>query len=355
MKIQRLQFKNYKSLVDLEIVDPNPFTVLIGANGVGKSNIFEALEFAKSNIVSDRTERLFRIGLEELDKLYAIEAEQELLTLIEKDFGGREEFLNFSIDEKRLGYLCIYEGSTSSTLDLDYESNPVSFFANLPFNPEIRDLSVYRQFYTNFTRLFIGKENLDRLPEFKSRYKNDRLQTSAVNLEKVLKKLLKDPIKREEILEYLQLLIPEFEDVTIHSDSIGGTETLLVKEKNSSKPFGKKLISDGTFNILCLLTAIFQSDEPQFLCIEEPENGLTPYAIEVLVDLIRDKCEEKGHYIWLNTHSQTLVRKLKEEELILVSKIDGATQIRQLTSGEFYGLKADEAWLTNALGAGLPW
>lgn len=355
MKIKKLKVKNYKSLVDIEIYDPNPFTVLIGANGVGKSSIFEALEFAKSNIISDRTERLSRIGLEELDKLYTIEAERELVTLIEKDFGGREEFLNFLLDEKKLAYSCIYEGGTSSTLDLDYDSNPVSFFANLPFNSETRDLSIYKQFYTNYTRLFIGRENLDRLPEFKSRYKNDRLQTSAGNLEKVLKRLLKDSKIRDEIVEYLQLLVPEFENVAIHSDNIGGTETLLVYEKNSSKPFGKNLISDGTYNILCLLTAIFQSDEPQFLCIEEPENGLTPYAIEVLVDLIRDKCKEKGHYIWLNTHSQTLVRKLKEEELILVSKVDGATQVRQLKSGEFFGLKADEAWLTNALGAGLPW
>ncbi len=89
-------------------------------------------------------------------------------------------------------------------------------------------------------------------------------------------------------------------------------------KKELIKPFTKDLISDGTYNILCLLTAVFQSDEPQFLCIEEPENGLNPYVIETLVDLFRSACEDKGHYIWLNTHSQTLVRALKEEELILV-------------------------------------
>ncbi len=45
MKLQSLHIKNFKSIVDLEIVEPNPFTVFVGPNGSGKSNIFEALEF----------------------------------------------------------------------------------------------------------------------------------------------------------------------------------------------------------------------------------------------------------------------------------------------------------------------
>jgi AAA15 family ATPase/GTPase len=32
-------------LVDLNIIEPNPFTVFAGSNGAGKSNIFEALAF----------------------------------------------------------------------------------------------------------------------------------------------------------------------------------------------------------------------------------------------------------------------------------------------------------------------
>ncbi len=45
MKIKKLHIKNFKSIADLEIIEPNPFTVFVGPNGSGKSNIFEALEF----------------------------------------------------------------------------------------------------------------------------------------------------------------------------------------------------------------------------------------------------------------------------------------------------------------------
>ena len=177
----------------------------------------------------------------------------------------------------------------------------------------------------------------------------------ASNLEKVLKRILKDEQKREEITEWLQLLVPGFERIEVHSDTISGTDTFLIYEKGTDKPFTKSLISDGTYHILALLTAVYQSDEPQFLCIEEPENGLNPKVVRELVGLFRSQCEEKGHYIWLNTHSQTLVAALEPKEIILVDKVDGATQIKQLRDMDLHGLPMDEAWLTNALGGGLPW
>ena len=45
LKIKSLNIKNFKSIVDLTINEPNPFTVFVEPNGSGKSNIFEALEF----------------------------------------------------------------------------------------------------------------------------------------------------------------------------------------------------------------------------------------------------------------------------------------------------------------------
>jgi predicted ATPase len=74
-----------------------------------------------------------------------------------------------------------------------------------------------------------------------------------------------------------------------------------------------------------------------------------------MVQFFRDQCTEKGHQIWLNTHSQTLVSQLKAEEVILVDKKDGATIVKQFHQDDLHGLSMDEAWLTNALGGGLPW
>jgi predicted ATPase len=330
LKLQRLHIKNFKSIVDLEIIEPNPFTVFVGPNGSGKSNIFEALEFWS------------------LFKKYD---SWQILSL----HGGKES-INNSVqgsDKTEFNITELENGESRSSLMLGNSPNEVvggsvmgpygKRAINKPFSIDV--------VFLNFCLVFVKNLEKQRLNYIDS----IKLNLSCSNLEKVLKRILQDESKREEILEILQLLVPELENIEVYSDNISGQETLLIKEKNTSKPFGKSLISDGTYNILCLLTAIYQSDEPQFLCIEEPENGLSPYAIELLVELIRNKCEEKGHYIWLNTHSPTLVRQLRANELILVDKKDGSTQIKQFEGKDFHGLSMDEAWLTNALGGGLPW
>lgn len=327
MKIKKLHIKNFKSIADLEIIEPNPFTVFVGPNGSGKSNIFEALEF-------------FIIPLPIEDKVHL--------------FGGKEEINKRDISDKECQIEIIHE--------LFDFSESTSFYPNTKTIPweELNDLfrnsseeegKAKGNFLYSFRRLFIKNSEKQKI-NFSDSYK---LSFSGNNLEKVLKRILLDETKKGEISEWLDLFIPGFERVEVATSDLSNTDTLLIYEKGIKKPFPKNLISDGTYNILALLTAVFQSDEPQFLCIEEPENGLTPDVIKEMVNFFRNACEEKGHYIWLNTHSQSLVSQLSPDEIITVNKIKGETKIKQFKGEDFNGLSMDEAWLTNTLGGGLPW
>jgi predicted ATPase len=212
-------------------------------------------------------------------------------------------------------------------------------------------LSLRNQFVLNFSRIFIGASEKRKT----NRYDDARLSLDASNMEQVLKRLLQQNDTREEIYDWLNLFVPAFSKVDVKSNELSDTDALEFYERGFERPFGKKLISDGTYNILCLLTAIYQSDEPQFLCIEEPENGLNPYVVKELVGFFREQCKEKGHYIWLNTHSQTLVNQLKPEEIIVVNKEDGNTVAKQFQGKDMHGLSMDFAWLSNVLGGGVPW
>ncbi|GLU53045.1 hypothetical protein Dfri01_25060 [Dyadobacter frigoris] len=357
VKIKKLHIKNFKSLVDLEIVEPNPFTVFVGANGVGKSNIFEALEFVNisSTTFFDSVVRVFggeKTIANNLDEIFEFECEFD--NAIDK---FTSSFISDFIGGKALNMYFTKKGHNFEN-SLPNPSNnfyPGGIAYRIPqdsitgervwLNPS------YKQFFGSFCHIFIRAyhKEVTKYIDYKS------LSLSASNLEKVLKRILLNEDDRIEIIEWLQLFIPGLEKVEIHSDNIGGTDTLLVYEKGASKPFDKNLISDGTYNILCLLTAVYQSDEPQFLCIEEPENGLNPFVIKELVTLFRNACKEKGHYIWLNTHSQSLVEALTPDEIILVDKVNGETKIKQTKGMNLYGLPTDEAWLSGALGGGTPW
>ncbi|MEA5428705.1 AAA family ATPase [Arcicella lustrica] len=330
MKIKKLHIKNFKSIADLEIIEPNPFTVFVGPNGSGKSNIFEALEF-------------WNLGYKgyfiDLNSLFGGKKNMLHFNNFEQSANVSVEFANDNIIDS---YAIVFPTDIGNqVLQNQFASN----FEAFKKSPD------YPQFISNFSRLFINSSKGNKL-----NFQDDKQLTFVTdNLEKVLKRILKDESKKEEILDWLRLFIPEFDDVFIESSELSRTDTLIVKEKYSAKYFTKDLISDGTYNILALLTAVFQSDEPQFLCIEEPENGLNPRVIKELVGFFRNACEEKGHYIWLNTHSQTLVSELTPDEIITVDKVKGETKIKQFKGEDFHGLSMDEAWLTNTLGGGLPW
>ena len=231
------------------------------------------------------------------------------------------------------------------------QSSPTNFFFSQLNNLIEKDTSVVEDietFFRRFSRLFVGNINYEKLNK---RGSDIRLSLAATNLEPVLKRILTNKVLRDEIFEWLDLFVPGFKAVEIDDRN-----ELHWFEESSPEYFTKDLISDGTYNILALLTAVYQSDDkPQFLCIEEPENGLHPQVLMTLVEFFRKQCEEKGHYIWLNTHSESLVRGLTTDEIVLVNKREGATQTRQIKGRNIYNIPTDEAWLTGALGGGLPW
>jgi predicted ATPase len=324
MKIKRLAIENFKSIERIELIEPNPFTVFVGPNGSGKSNIFEALEFVNIDFISGRAINYF--GADKIGRRVAMADSFRFLCDL-------EEFI-------------VIKSHISERTGIKIDDNSPLLFELDISRKVFKYLEEYQQFISNFSRIFVYNEKLVKQP-----FKDDtRLALDASNLEPVLKRILNSVVSRDEIFEWLALFIPGFKAVEIDD-----RDELHWFEQHSPDYFTKDLISDGTYNILALLTAVYQSEAPQFLCIEEPENGLHPQVLMSLVNFFRQQCQEKGHFIWLNTHSESLVRCLTTEEIILVNKQDGATQVRQIKGRELYNIPTDEAWLTGALGGGLPW
>jgi predicted ATPase len=338
LKISHLNIKNFKSIADLEIINPSPFTVFVGPNGSGKSNIFEALEFLSYQPTIgffDAFHNLFG-GVSSVHHRKKYGNITLNITVNDTDFDlGVNYTTSRVIPEKPSIYFDVRQAGP---------------YGSLAWSNDQKQL--FNDFFSRpFSRLFVGNLKYQRINNSGSL----KLSTSADNLENVLREILYNGKSKAEISDWLSLFIPGFETLDIISNDLSGQPSLLIYEKGISKPFSKELISDGTYNILALLTAVYQSDEPQFLCIEEPENGLNPFVVRKLVDFFRQACQEKGHYIWLNTHSQTLVECLTPDEIILVDKIDGETCVKQIKGMNLHGLNAAEGWLSGALGGGTPW
>ena len=187
-----------------------------------------------------------------------------------------------------------------------------------------------------------------------------RLEKKGHNLASVLSRLERETPVGDTILEWMEMIVPGIEKIQTEQQQLESKTAILFKEEGTRRRFPAHMVSDGTVYALSMLVAILDLPSKHgFTLIEEPERGLHPAAIRELMGLIRQQASPSNP-IWLTTHSESVVRELKLEELVLVDKEDGRTKMRcadsgNLTQADLAPLDLDRAWLTNLLNGGLPW
>jgi predicted ATPase len=332
-KINKVEINNYKSLIDFKIDNPSQFLVFAGANAAGKSSIFEAIEFLMHSAMTIGNIALDIFGGP--DKIVNFKAQS--------NSGSKDSILSVSLD------LSFGDSGNNQNISFglyyDYTKDQITKeFTGIP--------SLDTRIIESFSHIFI--DNQKRAENKIKHY--DKLWLDGSNTSKILKSILSNDTKKSEVLEWLQILIPELETIKVEKDLSGKEELQVIEKAFPDKPFTGSLISEGTFNIIALLTLFYQSDEPQFICIEEPETGLNPAILKEIVPFFREMTQKYHHHIWVTTHSVSLVSELVEEELVIVNKKDGNTLIHPCKPGDFEEMKPDEAWMSNMLkGGGLPW
>jgi predicted ATPase len=328
--IENVKIRNYKSLVEINISKPSRLLVFAGANATGKSSIFEAIDLL---IHAAMTHGSIALDI----------------------FGGPDKLVNYTLQKNQDDILQIM-------LELSFKDSKKEEVIEFGLTYDIRTGDFQKEFsgsslmdnriIDSFSRIFI-----DNYKKAQSKIKvYNKLWLDAGNLNTIIKNVLKDQTKNEEIVDWIRLLVPGTLNVLIDKDLSGKEELLVFEEAYPDRPFVGDLISEGTYKIIALLTLIYQSDQPQFICIEEPEIGLNPAIIKELVSFFREVTNKYNHHIWISTHSTSLVTELVEEELAIVNKKGGITKIYQCQNGDFEGMPPDEAWMSNMLkGGGLPW
>jgi len=305
--------------VELKIEKPNPFTVFVGSNACGKSNIFSAIDL------------LF-------DSYYNSPV---------KSFNDKGGNLIHNFNLKNSDILI--------SLQFD-EKEKLYFISDVSKNefPRENILNPYtKKIIHNYQFLHI-KDN-DRLPSEKPLLENDGNNYKYI----LYNKVFNDNKLRKLFIDILKEIVKDIKDVIIEKSKIDGKIELYIQDINFEKEkIPESLISEGTKNLIIVLTAMLQSNEPLFICIEEPENGLHPLFFERFVGFIRSICKRTGHYIWITTHSPLLVRFLKREELIVVDKINGQTIINKASDKKYNDyftdddFLLDDAWLTKLFEGG---
>ncbi len=386
--IHSLKITNFKSVDSLEIKGLTPFSVFAGANGSGKSNFFDALDFVKA-FISTGLENALNLqgGIDNIRPIQkgegtnwnfgfeiVCELPANLTDAVQKTSIYRYSLTIHDIERSPSLEECLFENDNSLLNREQGQSFSISLEDSSSTSIKIpKDYSLLRMYsessFGNPLAILILNIKIYRINASYAKepgltvHNKISLDSRGRNLASVLSRIESNESLRDLIMEYMELIVPGMEDIKTTQDYLDGKTGILFKEDGIERRFPAHMVSDGTIYALCILVEVLDTDNRQpcfgLTLIEEPEIGLHPKAIRELIIMMREKALPENP-IWLSTHSISVVRESRMEELLLVNKVHGHTRMKSADSGnlkqaDLAPLNLDEAWLSNLLNGGLPW
>jgi predicted ATPase len=295
--IKKIHVQNFKCLRDVE-VELGPFNVLIGPNDSGKTTLLQAIELLR--------------GLSNLQ----IPFSETMIWHRRKDL------------KTRLTVNSTSDGSKSISLELPLTQE---FMQTLVQRIHGRDPSLQHLTSSATYRLNPSSMRADAHSE------NDPvLKSDGSNLAAVLHAMLSGP-DRQAILELEKKLceaIPTLKGISTPISAGPGRHCIDFTLNVSSKPpitIPSMQASDGAMLLLAFLVLVY-GNAPDILLIEEPENGLHPSRLKMVIEILRKistgELGNKARQVILTTHSPLLLNFVKPEEVRIFNRDEsGATQI----------------------------
>jgi len=301
--IRHVRFENFRSLREVEL-ELEPFTVLVGANASGKSNVFAALQGAYS----------------------------------ERDRWRNNSSLTIRV------YGTLVNGGVWS---VDMPPGVTSIDGRGPAIVQVLQLDL-RQLRQPNT---LAEERL--------------LSPSGFGLANAFATLSRSA--QDLVSKRFCALVPMFADVATRPSGNGVHRIVFQDRWNSGQWYEPDQVSDGSMLMLAYLLLPHQTPAPDVIAVEEPERGLHPYLMGQLVEVLRKLSQGDGGQpqiqVLLATHSAELLEHVRPEEVRFLSrsKDTGETVVEEAPVGsptwrdafKEYDDSLGRLWLSGGLG-GVP-
>jgi predicted ATPase len=338
-KLRHITLEGFRSIrkLDLEL---NDLTVLIGANGAGKSNLisfFQMLNFMLSESLQLYIARrgggssILHYGPQQTSALHA-ELEFEGTGVV-STYGfelafGAPDTLFFSTEYVRFheaGNLKQYERNIgvghleTALVKLSMEGTKVGGGTKIPrsFIERLSELQTYHFHDTSEDAPMRTSQDVAR---------NRRMMGTGGNLAAFLYMLRETkPQHYARILATIRLAVPYLMDFVLEPDILNmGRIQLRWRDRNPDHEFGAHQLSDGSLRAIALITVLLQPEEmmPGLIIIDEPELGLHPSAVGLIGSLI--KAASLRRQVVVATQSPRLISEFEPEDLVVVEREEDA-------------------------------
>ena len=358
-KVTNISVKGYKSIKILENFELFDLNVMIGGNGVGKSNLISLFKLL-NEISEGHLQSLIRKSGGANTILY-FGSKQTTFLDVKMDFGPNSYWLKLIPTSDDSLYFeeegCSFLGQgyskpyTHSVLSSDRKETGLSVYEKKPVVASslesIKSWKLYHFHDTSDTALMKKTGPIDD---------NSKLKSDASNLAAYLYFLEKKHVQDfNNIIDIIKSVAPFFDRfILIPSPLKPDSIQLEWKHKNSDDYFNANSLSDGTLRFMCLATLLLQPTErmPTTILLDEPELGLHPAAIQILANLLQSAATRTQ--VIVSTQSVTLINQLQPDSIIVVNRDDEQSSFRRLDKNELdawlvdYGL--GDMWEKNIIG-----
>jgi len=362
-QLTQMNITGFKRLFSVEM-EMRPLTVMIGANGVGKTSVLEVFSLLSASakgqlkkllsqfggiqdiLTSDKAEAArFKISMERPTPLsYSLtlnlkgmsyEIGSESLTQENPDsFASPFQYIDANRTDIR--YFCPED---NKLVRPSWEHSPfeTSLFqmpklSQTPenFRQQLADITYYSAHALN-----VGYHAPIRLPQKMQPATNpghhgEELVACLFYLRET------DRTRFEIIKDTLAVAFPSFERLDFPPVA-AGTLAMTWKDKNFSKPLYMNQLSEGILRFLWLIALLHSPDLSAVTLIDEPEVSLHPQLLSILTDAMSEASEQTQ--LIVATHSERLIRFLEPEQVLVFEQEDGLAQVKWADTLDL------EAWL----------
>lgn len=369
MQIESIEIKNYRLFRDAKLTGISRLCVLVGANGTGKSTLFDVFSFLKDALsmnvgkalakrggyreVASRghaqepieitlqfrleitgKERLVTYALKiSLDKDNRPQVEREVLRYKRGSYGAPFRFLDFS---KGAGYAITNEEDFSKQ---DEELTREEQELDAPDILAIKGLGQFERFKAaSAFRLMIENWHIsdfhvsDARPSQEDGFA-EHLSTRGDNLPLVANYLFEHHRDRfDHLLDTMRRRVPGV-SVVEPRQTEDGRLVLRFQDGSFKDPFIARYVSDGTIKMFAYLVLLNDPKPYPLLAVEEPENQLYPELLPELAEEFRSYAE-RGGQVFISTHSPDFLNALTLNEIYCLRKEGGYTTISRADESE---------------------
>ena len=346
--IDKITIQGFKSFRSLEGLELRPINVLIGANGSGKSNLLEALEFLQAvrqgqpaiDAYVGRAggaNRLLHGGAKTTGRMFFEVRDNE-------GYGVKAALEPTAADGLRISSDWSYaEGQAE-----DYE-NPAGLKALGDKWAKRSELDYWRTYHFHDT----GRHS--PLRQTGDLHDNRFLRADGANLAAYLYRLReRHSLRYGMITGIIRMTAPFFDDFILEPSKLNPDKIRLEwRQQGSEAYFDAAALSDGLLRFIALVTLLYQPPElvPPVILLDEPELGLHPHAITLLAALVRSITATKEKQVILATNSPLLLDQFHEDYVLVADRFQGGTELTRMDPPKWMDdCPLSEIWGRNYVG-----